>query len=85
MLYLLHLILADDIVLVLGILSTLVGERVLILWQAYKNNPTAILQEIRRRGLKVIVAGIPKTIDNDIPVILFSSVPLDFFFFVSVL
>lgn len=29
-----------------------------------------ILQEIRRRGLKVSVAGIPKTIDNDIPVLL---------------
>lgn len=29
----------------------------------------AIFQEIRRRGLKVSVAGIPKTIDNDIPVI----------------
>ncbi|KAJ7951689.1 ATP-dependent 6-phosphofructokinase [Quillaja saponaria] len=28
-----------------------------------------INQEIRRRGLKVAVAGIPKTIDNDIPVI----------------
>jgi 6-phosphofructokinase 1 len=28
-----------------------------------------MLQEIRRRGLKVAVAGIPKTIDNDIPVI----------------
>ncbi|KAK6772994.1 hypothetical protein RDI58_028232 [Solanum bulbocastanum] len=28
-----------------------------------------IYEEIRRRGLKVIVAGIPKTIDNDIPVI----------------
>lgn len=27
------------------------------------------MQEIRRRGLKVSVAGIPKTIDNDIPVI----------------
>lgn len=26
------------------------------------------LQEIRRRGLKVAVAGIPKTIDNDISV-----------------
>lgn len=26
-------------------------------------------QEIRRRGLKIAVAGIPKTIDNDIPVI----------------
>jgi len=25
-------------------------------------------QEIRRRGLKVAVVGIPKTIDNDIPV-----------------
>ena len=28
------------------------------------------MQEIRRRGLKVVVAGIPKTIDNDIPVVL---------------
>jgi 6-phosphofructokinase len=28
------------------------------------------MQEIRRRGLKVAVAGIPKTIDNDIPVCL---------------
>ncbi|CAL5375898.1 unnamed protein product [Camellia sinensis] len=28
-----------------------------------------ITQEIKRRGLKVAVAGIPKTIDNDIPVI----------------
>lgn len=27
------------------------------------------LQEIRRRGLKVSVVGIPKTIDNDIPVL----------------
>ncbi|XAR67078.1 6-phosphofructokinase [Bertholletia excelsa] len=30
---------------------------------------SAIYQEIRRRGLKVAVVGIPKTIDNDIPVI----------------
>ncbi|KAL7608561.1 ATP-dependent 6-phosphofructokinase 6 [Lactuca sativa] len=28
-----------------------------------------IYQEIRKRGLKAVVAGIPKTIDNDIPVI----------------
>ncbi|XP_044497355.1 ATP-dependent 6-phosphofructokinase 6-like [Mangifera indica] len=28
-----------------------------------------IFEEIRRRGLKIAVAGIPKTIDNDIPVI----------------
>ncbi|GLT32252.1 hypothetical protein SLA2020_069310 [Shorea laevis] len=28
-----------------------------------------VYEEIRRRGLKVVVAGIPKTIDNDIPVI----------------
>ncbi|GMH03356.1 hypothetical protein Nepgr_005195 [Nepenthes gracilis] len=28
-----------------------------------------IYEEIRRRGLKAIVAGIPKTIDNDIPII----------------
>ncbi|KAF3450673.1 hypothetical protein FNV43_RR06762 [Rhamnella rubrinervis] len=30
---------------------------------------SVIYEEIRRRGLKVVVAGIPKTIDNDIPVI----------------
>ncbi|OMO70946.1 hypothetical protein CCACVL1_18564 [Corchorus capsularis] len=30
---------------------------------------SVIFEEIRRRGLKVAVAGIPKTIDNDIPVI----------------
>ncbi|VFQ84692.1 unnamed protein product [Cuscuta campestris] len=29
----------------------------------------AIYEEVKRRGLKVSVAGIPKTIDNDIPVI----------------
>ncbi|PNY16955.1 6-phosphofructokinase 3-like protein [Trifolium pratense] len=28
-----------------------------------------IYEEVRRRGLKVSIAGIPKTIDNDIPVI----------------
>ncbi|KAF8033944.1 hypothetical protein BT93_C0279 [Corymbia citriodora subsp. variegata] len=28
-----------------------------------------VCEEVRRRGLKVVVAGIPKTIDNDIPVI----------------
>ncbi|XP_027353637.1 ATP-dependent 6-phosphofructokinase 3-like isoform X2 [Abrus precatorius] len=28
-----------------------------------------IYEEVRRRGLKVTIAGIPKTIDNDIPVI----------------
>ncbi|XP_028777799.1 ATP-dependent 6-phosphofructokinase 6-like [Neltuma alba] len=28
-----------------------------------------IYEEVRRRGLKVVIAGIPKTIDNDIPVI----------------
>ncbi|GLT65925.1 hypothetical protein SLA2020_383250 [Shorea laevis] len=28
-----------------------------------------IFEEIRKRGLKVAIAGIPKTIDNDIPVI----------------
>ena len=32
------------------------------------NFNSSTLQEIRRRGLKVVVAGIPKTIDNDIPV-----------------
>lgn len=26
------------------------------------------IQEIRKRGLKVSIVGIPKTIDNDIPV-----------------
>ncbi|OVA12457.1 Phosphofructokinase domain [Macleaya cordata] len=30
---------------------------------------SVIFEEIKRRGLKVSVAGIPKTIDNDIPVI----------------
>ncbi|KAL6006039.1 ATP-dependent 6-phosphofructokinase 3 [Asimina triloba] len=30
---------------------------------------SAIFEEIKRRGLKVVVAGIPKTIDNDIAVI----------------
>jgi 6-phosphofructokinase 1 len=30
---------------------------------------STIYEEVRRRGLKVVVAGIPKTIDNDIPVI----------------
>ncbi|KAL3818992.1 hypothetical protein ACJIZ3_004897 [Penstemon smallii] len=30
---------------------------------------SVIYEEIRKRGLKVAVAGIPKTIDNDIPVI----------------
>ncbi|KAF8388891.1 hypothetical protein HHK36_025572 [Tetracentron sinense] len=30
---------------------------------------SVIYEEIKRRGLKVAVAGIPKTIDNDIPVI----------------
>lgn len=30
---------------------------------------SVIYEEIRRRGLNVVVAGIPKTIDNDIPVI----------------
>lgn len=30
---------------------------------------SVIYEEVRRRGLKVVVAGIPKTIDNDIPVI----------------
>ncbi|XP_054794825.1 ATP-dependent 6-phosphofructokinase 6-like [Prosopis cineraria] len=28
-----------------------------------------IYEEVRQRGLKVVIAGIPKTIDNDIPVI----------------
>ena len=32
-----------------------------------------LLQEIRRRGLQVAVAGIPKTIDNDIAVIFFGA------------
>nr|XP_043619277.1 ATP-dependent 6-phosphofructokinase 6-like [Erigeron canadensis] len=30
---------------------------------------SAIYEEVRRRGLKVSVVGIPKTIDNDIPII----------------
>lgn len=32
-----------------------------------------LLQEIRRRGLQVAVAGIPKTIDNDIAVNFFGA------------
>lgn len=36
-------------------------------------------QEIRRRGLKVAVVGIPKTIDNDIPVH-FSALPVSLAF-----
>lgn len=31
-----------------------------------QKGPTTIYQEVRRRCLKVIVVGIPKTIDNDI-------------------
>lgn len=34
-----------------------------------QNEAAMIFEEIRRRGLKVAVVGIPKTIDNDIPVI----------------
>ncbi|KAF4398077.1 hypothetical protein G4B88_019798 [Cannabis sativa] len=34
-----------------------------------QKSASVIFEEIRRRGLKVAVAGIPKTIDNDIPVI----------------
>ncbi|KAE9587067.1 putative 6-phosphofructokinase [Lupinus albus] len=30
---------------------------------------SVIYEEVKRRGLKVVIAGIPKTIDNDIPVI----------------
>ncbi|CAL0305637.1 unnamed protein product [Lupinus luteus] len=30
---------------------------------------SVIYEEVQRRGLKVVIAGIPKTIDNDIPVI----------------
>lgn len=30
---------------------------------------SVVVQEIKKRGLKVAVAGVPKTIDNDIPVI----------------
>lgn len=32
-----------------------------------------IIQEVRRRGLKAVIAGIPKTIDNDIPVFLITT------------
>lgn len=35
----------------------------------------SFVQEIRRRGLKVAVAGIPKTIDNDIPVFIIHNLP----------
>lgn len=33
-----------------------------------------MVKEIRRRGLEVAVAGIPKTIDNDILVIIINNV-----------
>lgn len=40
-----------------------------------------LLQEIRKRGLKVALAGIPKTIDNDIPVsIILPYLLVNFFF-----
>ncbi|RVW79252.1 ATP-dependent 6-phosphofructokinase 3 [Vitis vinifera] len=48
----------------------------LLMFQVYiiggdgtQKGASVIFEEIRRRGLKVAVAGIPKTIDNDIPVI----------------
>ncbi|XP_071693557.1 ATP-dependent 6-phosphofructokinase 3-like [Rutidosis leptorrhynchoides] len=38
---------------------------------ATQKGAPVIYQEIRRRGLKAVVAGISKTIDNDIPVLAF--------------
>lgn len=37
------------------------------------NFPIVAYQEVRKRGLKVSVVGIPKTIDNDIPVLILHS------------
>lgn len=37
-----------------------------------------IVQEIRHRGLKVAVVGIPKTIDNDIPVRMIFQLVIEF-------
>ncbi|KAI7725755.1 hypothetical protein M8C21_011082 [Ambrosia artemisiifolia] len=38
---------------------------------------SAIYEEVRRRGLNVAVVGIPKTIDNDIPVVIDQSFGFD--------
>lgn len=43
------------------------------------------IQEIRKRGLKVSIVGIPKTIDNDIPVnTIYKLFFLFSFFFLSI-
>ncbi|KAF5456444.1 hypothetical protein F2P56_025929 [Juglans regia] len=50
-------------------LNTVIREIVCGLYHMYGVSRILGIDEIRRRGLKVAVAGIPKTIDNDIPVI----------------
>ncbi|GFQ01520.1 ATP-dependent 6-phosphofructokinase 4 chloroplastic [Phtheirospermum japonicum] len=50
-------------------LNTVIREIVHSLDCMYGVNEVLGIDEIRKRGLKVSVAGIPKTIDNDIPVI----------------
>ncbi|GKV28065.1 hypothetical protein SLEP1_g37162 [Rubroshorea leprosula] len=50
-------------------LNTVIREIVCGLYHMYGVKKILGIDEIRRRGLKVVVAGIPKTIDNDIPVI----------------
>ncbi|EXB74601.1 6-phosphofructokinase 4 [Morus notabilis] len=50
-------------------LNTVIREIVCGLYYMYDVHRVLGIEEIRRRGLKVAVAGIPKTIDNDIPVI----------------
>ncbi|KAI3455506.1 hypothetical protein Pfo_012169 [Paulownia fortunei] len=44
-------------------------NQVCIIGDGTQKGAALIFEEIRRRGLKVVVAGIHKTIDNDIPVI----------------
>ncbi|KAI6679576.1 hypothetical protein NL676_033457 [Syzygium grande] len=50
-------------------LNTVIREIVCGLYHMYGVKKVLGIDEIKRRGLKVAVAGIPKTIDNDIPVI----------------
>ncbi|KAK6155943.1 hypothetical protein DH2020_010191 [Rehmannia glutinosa] len=47
----------------------ILGIQVYIIGGWYSKGAAAISKEVERRGLKVAVAGIPKTIDNDISVI----------------
>ncbi|KAI4316075.1 hypothetical protein L6164_024092 [Bauhinia variegata] len=46
-----------------------INQVIIIGGDGTQRGASVIYEEIRRRGLKVAIAGIPKTIDNDIPVI----------------